>query len=226
MNSNNKTLSQQIKYNESSLSKASDTKLVGICQIIYNAANTNIANLTTYGVTAATNAAFQNTINAYNAIVVKDRVDATDGGASTKLISDIIKQLNSTWLKIDILVNTVKLSQPAFFNEYYKVRKIINTASGSLAVKGLVTDVLNGEPIKGAVITFVRTDGGSTDKRSVDAEQPFVKMSADKGGFNIKSLPEGMYRVTVSKVGYADQSVSIVVANGELAELKVELAKK
>ena len=48
---------------------------------------------------------------------------------------------------------------------------------------------------------------------------------ADKGGFNIKSLPEGVYKVTIKKNGYQEQVVTVAVTDGELGDLNIELSK-
>ena len=103
----------------------------------------------------------------------------------------------------------------------------METGVGSLALKGLVTDALSGEPIKGATLSFA-LDGGvslAKAKSSTAQTESIVKKTADKGGFNIKSLPSGMYTVTIKKVGFADQVATVAVADGELTELNVQLSK-
>lgn len=52
-----------------------------------------------------------------------------------------------------------------------------------------------------------------------------VKKTADKGGYNIKTLPTGKYNVTCRKAGYAEQSAEIAVSDGELSVLNMQLSK-
>lgn len=52
-----------------------------------------------------------------------------------------------------------------------------------------------------------------------------TKRTADKGGFNIKSLPEGIYSVNVKKNGYKPQVLTLAVNDGELNELNIEIVK-
>ena len=118
----------------------------------------------------------------------------------------------------------MKLTQVDFYNSYKSARKVIETGVGSLAVKGFVTDAVSGEPVKGATLSFV-LEGGAMAKGAKKAAESVVKKSADKGGFNIKSLPSGMYSVIVKKVGYADQMATVAVADGDLTELLIELTK-
>jgi hypothetical protein len=52
-----------------------------------------------------------------------------------------------------------------------------------------------------------------------------VKKTAKKGSFNIKNMPEGTYRVKVTKTGYKEKVVTVSVAPGELATLNVEMER-
>lgn len=52
-----------------------------------------------------------------------------------------------------------------------------------------------------------------------------VKTSADKGGFTIKSLAAGTYSVSLKKTGYADQTVTISVNDGEMTLMDIDLVK-
>ena len=62
-------------------------------------------------------------------------------------------------------------------------------------------------------------------KSAKAATESVIKKTAEKGGFNIKSLPLGMYTVTITKVGYADQVATVAVADGELTDLNIQLSK-
>ena len=52
------------------------------------------------------------------------------------------------------------------------------------------------------------------------------KKTAAKGGFLIKSLAEGEYTVTISKVGYQTLEIPVVVSSSELCEINASLQKK
>lgn len=56
-------------------------------------------------------------------------------------------------------------------------------------------------------------------------EAVITNRTAEKGGFNIKSLPEGVYKVTIKKNGYKEQVVTVAVTDGEMGDLNVELIK-
>jgi hypothetical protein len=52
-----------------------------------------------------------------------------------------------------------------------------------------------------------------------------VKKTADKGYFTVKNLAEGIYLVTIEKVGYVTQTVEISVDSNKMAKLVVKLEK-
>lgn len=224
-NVNNNSLLKLVDYTESDLKRSSDSNLVSICQVIRDNANTNVTALAAYGVTAAVLTTLQTAITNFNAAIPKGRVDTTDSGEATKILANLFKTLATNWEKIDTLVEMVRTSQPNFYDEYQKVRKVIETGSGSLAVKGLVTDAMTGEPVKGATLSFSLEGNNGMAKAAKAATESVVKKTADKGGFNIKSLPSGMYTVTIKKVGYADQVATVAVADGELTDLNIQLSK-
>ena len=92
-----------------------------------------------------------------------------------------------------------------------------------MSVKGLVTDGRTGEPVKGVAISF--WPDGDASKTYAAEEASLVKKSAEKGGFYVSSMPAGAYRVTLQKAGYAEQTLTVYVNDGELTVVDVKLAK-
>ena len=223
-NVNNNSFLALISYSDSDLNRASDTKLVGICQVIHDTANGQVANLATYGITAATLTTQQASIASFNAAIPKDRVDVTDSGAATKLIATYIKTLLTNWEKIDTLVEIVKTTQVSFYNEYHSVRKIINTGAGSLSLKVQVNDAVSGSGVANVSLSIAPAN---TQLRamSVQSSNADVKKTANGGGANYKSLPDGDYVVTATKPGFKDVVQNISVVNGESTVLEIPLEK-
>lgn len=83
-----------------------------------------------------------------------------------------------------------------------------------------MVEAANGTAIRGAKISFVH-DG----KAVKSIAQTIVKKTAVKGGLSLKSLPAGIYNVSISKNGYREQLVMLAVSDGERSELKVKLEK-
>ncbi len=224
-NVNNVSLLKLVDYTESKLKRSSDSNLISISQVIRDSANANLAALSVYGVTSAVVATLQTAINSFSATIAKGRVNTTDSSEATTLLNGLFKTLDTNWEKIDTLVEMVRITQPAFYDEYQKVRTVIVAGLGKLAVKGLVTDAQSGEPVKGATLSFSAEGGSSLTKAAKKSTDSLVKKTAAKGRFNIKSLPAGVYTVTIQKIGYADQVTTVTVTDGELIDLKVQLSK-
>jgi hypothetical protein len=220
---NNATLAQEVKFTEGKLRQVADTAVKDYAQIVYDRAQPIVASIATYGITAATQTALLAAITAYNASIGKPSVSRTESTQTTKQLESLFKTAETALANMDAAVEIVRVSQPAFYAGYKNARKIVETGIGSLAVKGLVTDAKTGEPVKGATLSFALDGNNVTAKSAKTATENVVKKSAEKGGFNIKSLPTGMYTVTIKKVGYADQIATIAVADGELTELNIQL---
>jgi len=228
---NNQVLMKETKYTESDLNRIADTALRDAAQGIYDRAQTNLTALATYGVTAATQTSLQNAIMGFVTSIPKPRLGIADKKQTTTQLANLFKQADAALGNIDTLVEIVRLSQPNFYKGYKAVRKIVEMGTGSLTLKGLVTDAATGEPLKGVTINFCPECVEPTQKaaangmNSAKEEVVLTKKTAEKGGFNIKSLPEGVYKVTIKKNGYQDQVVTVAVTDGEMGDLNIELAK-
>lgn len=221
---NNVILAKEVHYSESELKKAADSILRDRALLIHNKANANLAALAPYGVTAVILTALKNAIDLFSASIPKPRLGITEKKQATDQLNKLFKADDEIIDKFDTLVEVVRTNQPVFYSGYKDIRKVITNGNGSLAVKGIVTDAITGSPIKGAILSFVPDGNGSTSK-AARTTAALVKKTAVKGGYNIKSLPAGMYKVTIKKNGYAEQDVIIAVSDGELTELNIQLSK-
>ncbi len=68
---NNQTLLSEVNYSESDLKHRADTNLRDAAQGIYDRTQPIVASLATYGITAATQTALLNAINAFNTAIPK-----------------------------------------------------------------------------------------------------------------------------------------------------------
>ncbi|GAB4322369.1 MAG: hypothetical protein Kow0074_13860 [Candidatus Zixiibacteriota bacterium] len=78
-------------------------------------------------------------------------------------------------------------------------------------VTGMVTDSMTGAPIAGAEITF---DGASD----------YVTVSAADGTFNLGTIPQGVYAVTIEATNYETKVLSTVTLTATAYFLPVEIA--
>lgn len=212
-NEDNYELMELVNYSESDLKRASDTKLVSSCQVIAEGANNNLGALDTYGVTDEMISTLQSSIVSFGSAVPKGRIDAAASSNATKLLTTLFKTLVTNWDKIDTLVEMVRTSNHGFYNEYQKVRKVIEAGTGSLALRIQTTNAQTGEPEANVMLTLV------------DGQEKIVKKTAEGGGSYYKGLADGNYIVTASKPGFNNTTKTVSVVNGELTVLEILMEK-
>jgi len=228
---NNQVLLKETKFTESDLRSGTDTALRDYAQGIYNRTQANLSALANYGITEVTQTALQDAITAFVASIPKPRLGITDKKQSTIQLANNFDVADAALENIDIIIEIVRVSQANFYNGYKTVRKIVATGANSLRVKGIISDAATGQPLKGVTIKFCPECVEPTKKAAANGmsaakeEVVLSKRTAEKGGFNIKSLPEGVYKVTISKNGYQEQVLTVAVTDGELGDLNVELSK-
>lgn len=213
----NPTLQNETKFTESSLKGFSDIEIVDVSRGLYSKINSNLTSLTAYGLTDISQKDFLKAIDDFNESIPKRRQSQVNKKENTLLINKGVAIADKAIENIDIVVEIVCLTQPTFYADYKATRKVIDMAGSSLSVKGKVTDAATGNPIKDATLIFCLS--GNNDV-------VMGKKTAEKGGYMIKSLDEGEYTVTISKVGYQSQTVEFIVNSSELCELNVALQKK
>ncbi len=123
---------------------------------------------------------------------------------------------------MDAAVEIVRLAEDNFYIGYKSARKVISKGNSKLAVKGTVADAQGGAPIKGVTVTFVLYGAMA---KTANVNPDFVKITAAKGGFNVKSLAAGTYQVTFKKAVYVLQTATVNVNDGELTIVNIALEK-
>jgi hypothetical protein len=221
--SKNQILLKEINYTESDLRHLPDTVLADTVKLIYDRAQTHLDSLASYMVTEKTQAALLQAITDYKAVLASPRVEKVSQVQATKQLAELFVAGDTALENMDAVVEIVRLTQANFYVGYKAARKIVEAGNRKMSVRGLVTDEQTGEPVKGVVISFW-PDGDATKTYAAD-EATLVKKTAEKGGFYVSSMPAGTYRVTLQKVGYAEQILTAYVNDGELTTVDVKLAK-
>lgn len=219
-NTSNNSLLELVNYTETQLKKCSDQKLVASCQVIRDNANINVTALATYGVTPAILTTLQTTITNFSTAIPKGRVVTTDSGEATKMLTTYFKTLVTNWAKIDTLVEMVKVSQPNFYDEYQKVRKVIEMGTGSLALKVKATNAHTQSPEANVTLTLTPTNG-QLKSASTSEKKGIVKKTAVGGGSNYKSVADGVYTLTAKKTGFKEVIETVNVVNGEMTSVEI-----
>ena len=219
---NNKVLASEVHFSESDLFYVADSKLRDRALVIYTKASYNDAALEAYKVTKSELAEFKSKIDLFVAAIPSTRIERTEKKAITSEIAERMAANSTILSKFDILMELVRVERPDIYQSYKDNRKIIDTASGSLALSAFITDSGSGKGIKGAMATFV-PQSGTAKAATGKSEKPLVKKTAEKGIFKVKNLPDGIYTVLIEKTGYKSVTVTVNIASGEMTILKVSL---
>jgi len=223
---NNQKLFSEVNYTETDLKHCADTILHDRCKLIWDRGNTNVSSLATYGVTAALLTALQTAITAFDAAMPQPVNERSSKKQITEQLAVLFASTDSVLGKIDILVEMVKSTQPAFYETYFNNRKIGLPGFRNIALKCTVTDMNSEEPVKGASVKFSVADGQMkalvVNGKTTTATK-IAKKTADKGHFVVKHMPAGNYQAVISKPGYKDQQVNVSVADGEMTLMDISL---
>ena len=126
----------------------------------------------------------------------------------TTQIETLFNEAAAILYNLDTLVNVVAEREPAFHEEYFTNRKIINHHGSKLSVRGYVKDA-EGNPIQKVTITTLN------GKRE-------TKTSA-KGYFAFKNLPLGIDTLIFQKVQFNELRTTVGIVKGERVELNITL---
>jgi hypothetical protein len=218
---NNDTLLNEVKYNESQLKRLAEVILIEKAQIIYDRVQTNLDKLADQGVTAETQKEFQDSIIALNNALRSPRAEVAERKKATERLAVLFQNANSAIELMDYAVEAVRDEQVDFYNAYRTARKIIDTNSGTVALKATALDLVNHVPISGVVFTIKHMNG----KISSNGNGAIIKKTASKGSFHIRNLAAGEYNVIVKKNGYREKELILMIEDGVRNELKIELEK-
>lgn len=221
---NNSVLLREIKISESELKRLADTDLKTKAQEIYDRAQTNIASLASYGITAATQTALLNAINAFVVAIPKPRLGIDERKQATQQLVVLFKTLDMAWDNIDAAIEIVRVSQSNFYNGYRTARKIIDTSSNSLSLKIKATNAITGEPEANVTISITPASQ-SLKLAASNGKDKIVKKTAKGGGANVKNAPDGMYNFTATKPGFKDLAGMVTIVNGESTVLEIKIEK-
>ena len=137
--------------------------------------------------------ALQTTIDGYQAKVLTPRNSA----AQKKTIRENLKKLIAevdTVLKeqMDKTVVGFKAAHPDFVSTYKANRVIIDPGKSATTLKGVILNSMDKSPVSGATIVIMETG----NKTSRD----------EKGTYEIKPIPAGIYTINISAPKYKDKT--------------------
>jgi hypothetical protein len=219
----NDTLLKEVKFNESGLERVSEVTLKDRAMIIYDKAEANLETLSKQGVTSDTQKQFIETITAFNNALETPRTGIAEKRKATQKLPVLFDKADSELEIMDLAAASAKDEFPDFYNGYKTSRKLVDSKTGTLALRAAARDLASGEPVGGAIFVF-RHEASLTAGNNGNGE--IVRRTSKKGSLHMKSMETGTYNVEVSKKGFKNKVAAVSVFAGERSELIVELERE
>lgn len=208
-------LLKDVKFTKTDLANLKDIELVQIAKRLHEKVNQYLTELGSYGLNADTQKTLLDTATLYETSSPQLDVKEREQTNLTTTIMENFKTADGIVASIDKQVEIILDTEPVFYKDYKTTRKVdVPTDVVQLITK--VTDTETGAGIPNATVTL--TLNGST-------AAPIVKQTAGKGGFQLKTIDPGIYTVTVTKIGYQPQTLTITVPGDEPYNLDVKMVK-
>lgn len=216
-------LANKVHYTESELARSRATSLSDKSLIVLSKATEHAKDLESYGITAAMLTDLKDSVDKYSEAIPTIRISQSNQILDHDNIKDLFKANNNLLKKMDLLAELVKSTNPDFYKSYKSNRKVIYKGSGALSLIAKVTNASDGTAVKGAKVTITSKIDAGTRALTTENTKPIVKKTAAKGGIHIKNMSEGIYSITIEKVGYTTKTITANITDSECSRLELKL---
>lgn len=125
-------LGARVAYSESGVTRGKTSEVVARCKNIHAAATENLTALGKYGVTTAKLTAFKKKIDAFDKLKVAPRDNVITRQAAGELQEQQVRSATAFLRdKLDRLVVQFKEANPAFYEEYFAARMVVDARGSS-----------------------------------------------------------------------------------------------
>ena len=208
-------LLKDIKFTKTDLANISDIELVQIAKKLHETVNLYLAELEKYELDAETQKTLLADITIYETTAPKLDNWQRDQKEITNILRINYKTADEIVSSIDKQVEIVHDSEPEFYKKYKTTRKV-DVPADVVQLVAKITDAERGAGVPNATVTFTLNDSTA---------ESIVKQTAEKGGFQIKTIASGIYTVKIQKIGYQTQTLTITLPGDEPYSLNVKLVK-
>ena len=208
-------LLKDIKFTKTDLANISDIELVQIAKKLHETVNLYLAELEKYELDAETQKTLLADITIYETTAPKLDNWQRDQKEITNILRINYKTADEIVSSIDKQVEIVHDSEPEFYKKYKTTRKV-DVPADVVQLVAKITDAERGTGVPNATVTFTLNDSTA---------ESIVKQTAEKGGFQIKTIASGIYTVKIQKIGYQTQTLTITLPGDEPYSLNVKLVK-
>lgn len=197
-------LMKKVHLAETAYLRSADRDFMGANDRVYSLAESNKEPLLKYGVTPALLTDVKTSMEAYRSEVEAPKLGITGRKELTGDLPELIDEETEVLENLGALYELIRYTHPSIYAEYLNARKI-EYRSGSLMVNSAITDAKTGLALSNVKMVFMQ-----------DGVVVLEKTTGDAGGMHIKSMEAGTYTVTLSKVGYVTQTLSLDIDGEDL----------
>ena len=205
---NNVLLAQTKAITKSKLLKSRDTKTADTAQEMLTIATGIQTDLNPYGITIPVLDEANEHLTNFRAELAIPRNKIATRKLITAQIKTLFKESSLILFNLDTLVNTVAEREPAFHEEYFINRKIINYHGSKLSLRGFVKNA-DGTPVQNVVVTLLN---GKREAKTTE-----------RGYYEFKNLPAGIDTLLFEKVQFNEYRTTVGIVKGERIQLDVTL---
>ena len=194
--SGNNTLREQVNFRANALNKQRDDQLSPLCQNIHDLGAANLNEVKNYGLTADALTMLQTAITTFSAATPKPRTAQTEKKVQRANLAVTVRDATLILRhQMDRMVIAFKAANPDFVNQYFANRIIIDPASTTTKIIGLVTNAADEKPLKDATVTVTGTSGQATGVTK-------TATTTFHGKYSLKPLLPGDYTISVTATGF------------------------
>lgn len=225
--SKDKLLLEKVKYAPSKLKHTNGVALKSAITVVTKLCHENMAGLKQYGLT--------DEMLTELGIALADFNEKLEGTPKYQGVQKATRELmEASFVRVaeifrdslDVLAELICDTNKQTYLEYKNTRKVV-VYTRKLSLKGKVLDADTREPIAEVKISITQLEDPEMPKKANGggALDKGVKISAAKGGFQLKTLEAGVYTLTTSKKGYRTQTITIYVNDRERTNALLELTR-
>lgn len=191
---NNSSLADSVNYSMSALDAFTKEEISDVCAAIRKATDVNIDGASLYGITDADVTDLQAAIDLYLVATSNPRQAVITRKMAGDQIKKLVKEIYAYDFKkqMDVMVNTLLISNPKFVANYFAAREILDLGSTITKLRGTVTAPDN-HPLLNVSVTL-RLPGQSAIS--------YQTHSLINGSFEIVGIIPGNYDISYQLPGF------------------------
>jgi hypothetical protein len=195
-------------FTPSALQLMKEKELIGTCFHLHKNAETELANLAAFNITAVTLANFMVDIEAFsNQINLPKQAIGVRKEANTQVVNLLSECMRFLTRQLDTAMVMLENSQPTFVGLYRLARRIRNSPTSRRALQIVCVSATTNAPIEGVKLTIVK--------------EKTIRFSGAKGKCYVQHLPQGKHKLLVEFKNTEPQTIDFITVKGIMKEVVV-----